>query len=204
MTDPIAKTMQLLTTTANSHVVEVLILTLDISNEHVQNLAAVTLLKRDSTRGQIEVIRRLHTLCPETHSSIESEISRLSNALRKSLIHGDDELRKNGLELIQMIENYGQISTLLEMLKNDRSELNQLAVGTLRELINRLYEQSHFDKKSGGPGKFLRNAAQIRHAVLTSFDSACASLDKLAHAEEVIEGVLILGNVQNFAVKKVL
>ena len=79
------------------------------------------------------------------------------------------------------------------MFKNDR-----------HELVNRLYEKSHFNKNSGGPGKFLQNAAQIRHAVLTSFDSACASLDKLAHAEEVIEGVLILGDVQNFVVKKVL
>ncbi len=123
-------------------------------------------------------------------------------ALRQCLLHGDAELRVNGLELIRETREYGQMSTLMDVLTSDHAEVHDDAARTVHALVDALYDQiqsaGSSDRSSAG------NMLQVRRKVLTSLDGACARFDSLAHAREVVRGVLALGDPEHFAVKRVL
>jgi HEAT repeat protein len=204
MAGPIEKTMQVLGSTANPRSLEVLIAALDIDQTDIQQSAVNTLIKRKSSRGQLEIIRRVPRLHETVRESLESQIDRISGSLRQALLHGDAELRAHGLELLRATENFELIPALLEMLKDNRAEITDLAAETMRDLIDRLYEHSHSGKGSRRPGRYLRNVAQINHNVLSGFDRALSEYSELSHQRDVVEAVMILGEPDNFAVKKAL
>lgn len=204
MAGPIEKTMQVLASTANAQALDVLIAALDVTDEEIRQAAVAALIKRNSSRGQLEIIRRLPRLGDGVRDSLESQVGRMSSPLRQALLHGDEELRAHGLELVRATECFEQLPTLLEMLKDERGEVTHLAAEGLRELIDRLYEHCETGNASRRPDRYLRNAEQVKHNVLTGFDRALANFEELSHQQEVLEAVLILGKADNFAVKKVL
>ncbi len=204
MAGSIDKTMQVLGSTANPRSLDVLIAALDIEHTDIQQSAVDSLIKRRSSRGHLEVIRRLPRLHSTARESLESQVDRISDSLRQALLHGDAELRAHGLELVRATENFDQIPALLELLKDNRAEITDLAAETMRDLTDRLHEYSHNTKGSRQPGRYLRNAAQISHNVLTGFDRALSDYAELSHQRDVVEAVLILGEADNFAVKKAL
>jgi len=204
MANALDRTFSVLTSTSNTHAVDVLIRALDSTDEALQSRATAALLKRNSTRGQTEVIRRLESLGPRSRIEIEKQSARLAAALKQSLLHGDTELRRNGLEIIRATENYDQIPTLLQMLESDDNALCDEVAGTLHDLTDRLYEHGRSSAGTTSSGKYLRNASQVRHRVLTELDRAVSHFDRLVHADDIVQAILILGDPQNFAVQKVL
>lgn len=204
MPDALDKTFSVLTTTSNTHVVGVLIHALDVADKAVQSRAAAALLKQTSTRGQTEVIRRLESLCPEARTELEKQTGRIAAALKQALLHGDGQLRRNGLEIVRAAEDYEQIPTLLRMLESDDNDLCDETVQTLHELIDRLYEHSRAEGGAASNGNYLRDAPQVRHRVLTELNRAVAHFEQLIHADDVVEAILILGDAASFAVRQVL
>ena len=205
MADPVKKTFEVLASTDNLNAVEVLISALDSTDEIIRTAAASTLIQHRSTRGQVEVIRRLESLTPEALSHIESNASKIRTSLKQCLLHGDNELRRNGLEITRLTEDYSQMPALLEMLRDDRNELHDLTAEILRGLAHRLYEHCHpTGKGTEATGKYLRNAQRVRQDVLAGLDRACAEFDGLTHSQDVVESVLVLGDADHFAVKRVL
>jgi len=198
------RTFSVLTSTSNTHAVDVLIHALDAIEEAVQSRATAALLKRNSTRGQTEVIRRLESLGPQSRIEIEKLTARLAAAIKQSLLHGDTELRRNGPEIVRAGEDYDQIPTLLQMLETDDNDLCDETAQTLHDLTDRLYEHSRSNGGASSNGKYLRNAPQVRHRVLTELDRAVSRFDQLVHPDDVVEAILVLGDPTNFAVQKVL
>ena len=204
MAGPIDKTMQVLASTANAQALEVLVAALDVAHEHIQSTAVTALIKRNSSRGQLEVIRRLTRFSDKVRSSVESQVGRLSDALRQALLHGDSEMRTNGLELVRSAEDFSQLPVLLEMLKDGPIETTNLAADSLRDLVDRLYEHCQTGNASRSPTRYLRNAPQVKHKVLSNFDRALLHFAGLSHQREIVEAVLILGEADNFAIKRLL
>jgi len=106
MAGSIDKTMQVLGSTANPRSLDVLIAALDIEHTDIQQSAVDSLIKRRSSRGHLEVIRRLPRLHSTARESLESQVDRISDSLRQALLHGDAELRAHGLELVRATENF--------------------------------------------------------------------------------------------------
>jgi len=204
MADPLKKTFEILASTENLNVVDALIPALDLNDDTIRTAATSALIQRSSTRGQVEVIRRMESLCPEARSVIENNAPKMETALKQCLIHGDNELRRNGLEIVRLTENYSQMPTLLEMLHDDRNDLHELTAEVVRGLTNHLYERCQQQKRKQPAGKYLRNAQQVRQNVLTSLDQACTEFDDLRHPQDVVESVLMLGDIDHFAVNRVL
>jgi len=204
MAGPIDKTMQVLVSSANARSLDVLIAALDIERADIQQSALNMLIKRNGSRGHLEIIRRLPRLLHESRELVESQVARIASSLKQALLHGDAELRSHALELVRKTESLNQIPILLDMLKNDRAEISDLAAETMRDLVDRLYEHSRGGKGSRQPGRHLRNVSQTKHTVLTGFDRVLSHFDELSHQRDVIEAVLILGEADNFAVKKAL
>lgn len=203
MADPLSTTFKVLARSTHSEAVDLLISALD-KYESIRGRAVSTLMQRNTTRGHLEVIRRLHFLTPQQRDTLETNIARLSGSLRQGLLHGDAELRDNALEFVRSAECYDQLRPLLQILEGDSQEAAEHAAETIRELVDRLYEHLHFDRDSKSNRRYVHNALHIRHEILTALDELCDDFAQLRHAEKVVEWVLILGDPDNFAVKKVL
>lgn len=204
MTDPLATTFELLASTRNLHAVDALIPALDVDSEAIRASATDALIQRSSTRGQVEVIRRLESLSPQVRSVVERKSSQMGKALKQCLMNGDTELQTNGLGIVRLTENYEQVPTMLKMLLDPANELHELTAQTIHDLSNRLYEHCNFSQDSKPKEKYLRNAQRVRHDVLSCFDQACTDFANLSHPQDVVESILALGDVDHFSVQKVL
>jgi len=204
MSSPVEKTFQALATTANPHAADTLIAALGIDDEHIRASAVKALLRRRGTKGLVEVIRRLSDLPEEALAAIHTDHRNIATPLKQSLLHGDTELRQNALALVREAEMYDQVGALAELLTDESNELHELAAQTLTHLVNRLYEHCTYAKETKSSGKYLRDAPRVKLAFLTELDKACTRFDELVHPEELVEGILTLGDPANFAVKKAL
>jgi HEAT repeat protein len=136
---------------------------------------------------------------------LEDQGLRLSGTLRQCLMHGDGELRARALEVVAAAECYDQVATLLQILLAPDDAAHAEACQTLQSLVNRLFEQVHLGggrRRSGD--RFQRNLPQVRQSVLSALDGACNQFDMLACKAEVLESILVLGDPETFAVRKVL
>ena len=204
MPDALDRTFSVLTSTSNTHAVDVLIHALNVTDSAIQTRATAALMKRSSTRGHTELIRQLDSLSPDSRQELEKQSARIAEAAKQALLNGDADLRRNGLELVRTAESYKQIPTLLQMLESVHDDLRDEIVQSLHDLINRLYEHSRPDGGESSTEKYLRNAPQVRHHVLTELDRAVSHFERLVYPEDVVESILILGDPDNFAVRKVL
>jgi hypothetical protein len=204
MADPLSKTFDVLAHARNIDAVEVLIYALDAPDEAVRTMAAEALLKRNSVRGRVEIIRHWDSLPQEVIARICENSSPMGPAIKQSLQHGDRELRCQALELVRRAECYDQVPALLAILEDDGNELRDLALEVFRDLVHRLYEHLHDDRDAAAAPTILRNLPQIRHFVLTCLDEACQDFENLVHQRDIVESILILGEAEHATVKKVL
>lgn len=211
MSNPVQKTLDFLATSSSPHAVDVLTAGLRVPDEQVRVGSLGALLKRHSTRGNIEIIRNLEHMSPEMRTLLERQAGMMAQALRQALLHGDAELRLSALGMVRWFEDYAQLPALLNLLEERDNPLYDDVSRVIRELVNRLYEHLHFGKEAeaeaaeGSPHNptFLRDATRIRHQAVASLESSCHRYE--AHrSRDVVEGVLILGGAEHFLVKKVL
>jgi hypothetical protein len=205
MADPLVKTFELLAESKSTAAVDLLLTALDSKYAVIHDKAVAALLRRGTTRCQTEVIRRLTTLTTAGRRLLEEQGLRLSSTLRQCLLHGDAELRVNALEVVTAAECYDQASTLLQILQKADDPAHAEACQALATLVNRLYEQLTLGGgRRPGVDRFQRNLPQIRQTILSALDGACNQFETLSCKAEVVEAVLVLGEPDTFAVRKVL
>jgi hypothetical protein len=205
MADPLGTTFDLLAASKAASSVDLLTSALESRHLVIHEKAVVALLKRGTARCQTEVIRRLPTLTSAGRRLLEEQGTRLSGTLRQCLLHGDAELRTNALALVTSAECYEQVSTLVQILQKADDPLHAEACESLQALVNRLYEQIHLGggRRTGGD-RFQRNLPQVRQTVLAALDAACNQFETLDYRTEVLESILVLGDPDAFAVRKIL
>ncbi len=202
MAVPLAKTFQILTTTANPFAGEVLIAALDVPLPSIQLEAVKSLVIRGGVREQIEAVRRYGQFPAKIRRELEESTQALVPAIRQCLVVGRGDLEHAALELARTGEAFGIIEALLGILRGDDANLQAEAVETLRHLVNRLYGHLHGLHTSDSYA--IRNPSQFQHLTLTALDEACQFFHELAYAEDVVESILVLGGPGHFASQKVL
>ncbi len=207
MASSISKTFDLLAQSRNSHAVNALILALDVDDPDIRERAVSALLEQQSARGLVEVIRRNATHTPAIRKRLESHSSALEAAIKQCLLHGNHELQYSALEFVKLSSDFRQIPTLVSLFDNSRSVNHQpeLIIQTLRYLVGRLYEY-FLDKSvdSVYSRSFLKNAEQIRRDVLSALASAAEHYQEFDRPEEIVESLLILGDVSDPAIRKIM
>lgn len=207
MASSISKTFDLLAQSRNSHAINALILALDVEDDFIREQAVFALLQQQSARGLVEVIRRYAIHTPEVQKLLEIHSKALDAAVKQCLQHGDRELQYCGLEYVRQNNDFKQIPALVELFENNRLVNHQpdLASQTLRHLVGRLYE--HFLDRSVDSvysRSFLKNAKEIRRENLNALMHAAEHLQEFDRPEEIMESLLILGNVDDPAIRKIL
>ncbi len=202
MPDPLARTFDVLATAKSLVAADLLIAALDSKLPLIQDRAVAALLRRAATRCQTEVIRRLPHLSSGGRKLLEEQGPRLSGTLRQCLLHGDAELRTNGLTIVATMECYDQAPALLSILEQRDDPFREAACHTLQELTNRLFEQIHLTGGRKASERHFRNLPQARQSVLIALEAACNRYADLAYPREVVECILVLGEPDSGAVRK--
>ncbi len=200
MSTPLHKTFDLLSSTGNPGAVDILVSALDLEPELIRLHALHALMKREALRGQIEVIRRLKGFSDAAYAAVIEHASRMHVAVRHCLLHGEAELRREALEIVQTAECYDQTDALLELLQKDDNELAVETLDVFVALMRQLYDRcasGRNDLTAAG-----RKISDTRQKVLTQLIQHCANFKDLATREEVLTALLALGNPDHLAVKK--
>ncbi len=204
MSDPLAMTFGVLTASDSPHVFDVLVAGLQSDRAPIQRQAAFALVNRSNSTGVIEVVRHLYELAPSVRSALVDRRSSLSAGLRQCLLHGDRALQRNALELILECEDFDQVPALLSMLSNPDGALHVEAGHALGELIDRLHAHCHQPRDAAPPRFALRHAPQVRAKTIAALEEACVTFARLVNPEPVVQGILVLGDPDHAAVRKVL
>ncbi len=207
MTSMLSNTFDLLAQSRNSHAVNALILALDTEDLDIRELAVAALLEQQSARGLVEVVRRCAKLAPVIRKRMESHSKALEAAVKQCLLHGNRDLQYSALEFVRLTNDFRQIPTLVSLFEN-RSLANhqpELITQTLSYLVGRLFE--YFRDTSGESvysRSFIKNAEQIRREIMTALGAAAEQHQELDRPEEIFECLLILGNVGDPAIRKIM
>jgi len=198
---PIVETFHFLERSDAPRVGELLIAALDVPRLPIQFAAADALIRRPALHGHLELLARLDRLPVEVVRLVHQAGTVLDAAFRQALGKGDSQTRQQALHAVRLSEQYGQASTLLELLTRPALiELDDVAA-TLRYLVNRLYDwwQSSVDRPPDATA-----ANPVRMQFLLALDQALGDLSRQARPDEVIDAVLILGDPGHPTVKRVL
>lgn len=207
MASSISKTFDLLAQSRNSHAVNALIQALDVDVPEIREQAVFSLLQQQSSRGLVEVIRRYPTHTAGIRKLLETHSNALDAAIRQCLQHGNQELQYCGLEFVRITSDFKQIPSLIALYENKRLVNHQpdLTSQTLRYLVGRLYEYFlNPSVDSVYSRAFLKNAKEIRRDNLNALVTATEHLQEFNRPEEIVESLLILGKVDDPAIRKVL
>lgn len=202
MADPLARTFDVLTAARSVAAVDLLILAVDSKRTAIQDRAVAALLRRAATRCQTEVIRRLPKLSVTGRKVLEEQGPRLSGTLRQCLLHGDAQLRTNALTIVKTMDCFDQVPALISILEQRDDPFREAACQTLQDLVNRVFDHMQAGGRRGSD-RPLRNVPQARQTVLMALEVACNGFADLAYPREVIECILVLGDPDSTAVRKV-
>ena len=198
---PLDKTFDLLACTPNPSAVSLLVAALDSSDEEIQALAVRAIVKRTATRGIVEIIRRSQVLAHPARALVEKNAPALSRGLREALLAGDAGLRSNALEMVRLLEAFGEMPTLIRLLEDQAIRDREAVESTIFDLVNRLHEHTQFGKDHDDSISFLRDAQRIRHQMLATLEAACHRFH-IHRSHKIIEALLVLSDPENIYLKK--
>jgi HEAT repeat protein len=195
----LAKTLELLGTTANEAAVAVLVPALDSPAEAVQEGSLRALLERRSVAGQMEILARLHLHLERWRPIIDHKRGRLGQALRNALLSSDNQLCHNATQAVLWFREYDLVATLLNCAEDVGHDHTDLCATTLVTLIDDLYQELT------APGDYghRRDPERVRSTVLGLLE---ASLKRFAKHQrrEIAQAYIHLASRDSLALRVVL
>jgi HEAT repeat protein len=208
------RTLERLATTQNPTAVDLLLHALKSPDEAFRAAALSALLRRNSARANLEILRASHTFPPKLRSILERHVGTLSGAVRQALVHGDDTLRHNALQVARWAHDLHQIPVLLTLLEQPAGPLRDQVIDLLHALIDTLYAAIGGDAilaadpfrpvtvpTAGHPS--IRDVSRTRHTIITALEASCQRFE--SHGlSEVVEWLLLLGEPQDLLTRPLL
>ncbi len=201
MPNPIANTFEILAHSKNAHALVALILALDVPDETIRFATVKSLLKRHSSRGHLELIRRHHELTAQMRELFQPYANAMNKALRQSILTDNLQTQTNALEMIRDLEVYDMLPVVLEMLADEKhEEHHRYCLETVDDLVNKIYERVHHTSKEK---KYLRDVQKIQLRIVAALEKACKN-PNIPGYEQLLENLLILGDLEVNEIRKLL
>lgn len=199
MNEGLKTTFDTLAATENEACIGVLIPGLDSPHQQIQEEALRVLLRRRSSAGQREVIRRLHW-APEQWLDILAEFrGRISAALRDSVLGSDKQTCANGCRAILKFAEYDLMPALINAAEDRANPNADTAAETLLELAELLY----LELASPRDYRNRRDPQIVRKHVVGSLENSVKRF-KQHQRYEIIEACLLLANRGNATIRQIL
>ncbi len=201
MPDPIAATFDTLSRSGNVHAQEVLTLALDVPSDQIRLAAVKSTLKRRSSRGHMELIRRYHLLTPEMRDLFEPHAVMMNKSLRQSLLSEDEQCQTNALELIHTLSVYDLLPVVIELLSDEaHAQHHRYCLEIVNELVTKIYEHAHQTSKEK---RYLRDAQKIQLKVVAALEKACRDTNRPGY-DQLLENLLVVGDLEVNEIRKLL
>lgn len=197
MANPLSQTFLVLGRTANKHALAVLTAGLEVEVEEVRQRAVEAILRRRSPDGQLEIIRRYDSFTPDLRRRVERRAEDLSAGLSRALLQNEPRLRETALRIIGASQESRLIPLLIDMLEDDRPEVQQAGADMIRDWVDGI------DRGRPSPSS-ARRLAELRHNMLRQLNRACARVTALGRPDVVIESMLVLGSAESEILGKLL
>lgn len=199
MSEGLATTFGVLGKTANEAAVRVLLAALDSPHTSVQEGALAALLKRRSTAGGREILRRLPTISERWKEIIRRNESRLSRSLRDAILEEDRQMAHNACRAAVWFREYDLMPTLLNVLEDSKHVHATLAADTLMELAEMLSDEVTTPQPDGR----RRDPQLVRSHVIASLEG---SVRRFGHhrRREVLTAFFLLAGHNNAELKNIL
>ena len=205
MKDPKRITFETLAANQSASALGVLLAALDVPDESIRELAFAAVLDRGSPLGHREMIQRYELIPPSLWERFKQELPRMVQAVEECLRQGDASLRESALEVIRRTECHQYIPVALRRcVLQEGNKLDEATLELVVELIDNLYDQLQSRKVRSGSGQQRTLLEQIVLETLSELDSVISRLDSEDCPDSLIEAVLVLGEQEHFAVRKLL
>ncbi len=215
MVAPWQRTIRMLEGSSNPAAPDVLLHAVKGGEEPIRSAALSALMLKNTPRTNFEILRISHTFPPQMRGILERNITCLSAVVRQAILHGDDSLRRNALQVIRWSRDVHQIPLLLSLLEQPPSLLRDQVIDLIGSLVESLHASLPVDPALAPADPALsppRIAAshpamidvnRTRHAVVTALEASARRYE--AHGViDVIEWLLALGDPHDLAHKPLL
>jgi HEAT repeat protein len=215
MAAPWQTTIRLLEGSSNPAALDVLLHAVRGGEEPIRSAALVALLLKNTPRTNLEILRVSHTFPPPMRGTLERNLTSLSAVVRQAVLHGDESLRRNALQVIRWSRDVHQIPLLLSLLEQPPSLLRDQVVDLIGSLIESLHaslpadpalsavEPSASTSRIAPSHPAMFDINRSRHTVVTALEASARRYE--AHGViEVIEWLLALGDPHDLAHKPLL
>lgn len=199
---PVEITFSQLTESTSPSAGPLLVAGLDVPSEPVQLAAAQALIRRGVNSGRLEIFRRLDVLPQSVLDTVERAAASLNSTFRQLLLQGSAENRSIGLRAVRLTHQYGQVGHIIELMNKPDLGDAELAVTTLRSLVNHLFDAWQSQRTTLGENTGLGAAA--RPQVIATLEQALMSRENPAYPEDLIESILVLSEPGHPVAKQIL
>ncbi|QDU96739.1 HEAT repeat domain-containing protein [Lignipirellula cremea] len=192
-------TLNLLAKTRNEAAADVLLPALDSSHRAIAEGALRSLLRRRSSAGERELVRRWNQLPERWKQIINEKPGRIAGGIRYAIVSGDAELCLNGFDALTYLGEYDLFPVLLRSAEDSGNPQADFAAAAVLLAAETLYEEI------AAP----RNYARRRDPRTARTDIVMAMEQSLNRFEthrrrEILEAFLMLASRDNPVLKKVL
>jgi hypothetical protein len=197
--EALAKTFEILQSTANEAAVGVLIPALDSADQEIQERALRALLVRRSVTGLREVLGRWHKLDRRLKAVISEYPGQMAQALRDSLLVDNPQTCANACQAVLWVREYHLLPALVTAMEAEGNSQTDLAARTLLDLCQLLYEELAAPRDY----RNRRDPQLARGHVITSLEESVTRFSK-HRRKEVIEGMALLVGRDNPTLNSIL
>jgi HEAT repeat protein len=192
-------TFAILASTKNEAAVNVLTAALDSADRDVHMRAINALIKRRSSAGHRELLRRWPQLSDRWKSQIAERPGRISGAVRDALVGNDRQLRIHACDAVLWIREFDLIPALLTVAEDDGNPQAELAAQTLLSLCEMLYEDL------AAPRDYQQRCDphSRRRYTVAALEKSVQKFEQHQRGE-VVEAFLLLAGRENTLLRRIL
>lgn len=203
MTNPLSRTLDVLSRSAHTSAIAVLGEALDGQNVDVRAGAAEALLHRGTLRAQSTFVERCAGLGDDVWDRLKRFGKLVDEAIDRTLLAGAEGMRRTALAEIRRAERFGLLSSVLKLRELARDELAEDAEQTIRFLVERL----HTHRSGSGEAfieRFGRHVEDVRRDVTLAIGRALKAATPETPRELLIESLLRLGHPGDVVLRQLL
>ncbi len=141
LSEGLAATLELLSSTRNSAAVPVLLDALDSSFAPIRYGALRAILRRRDAVAHREVLRRLDIFDEQARAIVHEHASRLVRAIRNAILDQDAEICIQGCRAALEFREYDLVPVLINVVEDENHPNGELAARTLVDLARALAEE---------------------------------------------------------------
>lgn len=200
MADGLALTFQVLDSSRNSAVGDVLACAYDCQDPQIRSQAINAIVKSGRGKGCLRIVETWHDLDSDLRQVILDKPRVMTAAIRESLKSNDRQVIENGLELAHLIVEPQLVPDLIRMAEDERSAMRPIAASALIAISKAM---AHGAKASQDQARSYAQRNTIHSQVIECFEK---SLERYGvhRCSEIVDAFLMIVDCTNHVLRTCL